>query len=440
MLLNLDLLHKNDRLIVAVSGGIDSMVLLDLLVKLNIEYALTIIVCHVNHHKRQASASDAAFVRETAAKLNLEYEEFDYHHDGNANFHTVSRKARLAFFLAMARKHKADKIVLAHHADDLVETVLMRLVRGSSFAGYGGIREQLQFEGVTLIRPLLSVSRAEIENYQKQEDIDYREDASNLEDDYTRNRIRHHLLPFLQAENPQYPEKFSQFSTYIQEADEHLRKQADAFVAAHVKFAEGEAEVAIAALRNTDRIVQRYVLIAVIERLGGANIEVSFTQLASLILLIGSHKTRLELDIAESLKVLKSYDELLFYRKLPTYPEYDCVLDGPEKLVLPTGDIIAAGENTANLHGKSLELWYNDLDFIFPLAIRNRRAGDRITLPYGTKKLKTFLSEKRVPHADRDRLPLVFAKNGQLLWIPGYYVAPTVRGTKKICLCYQKGN
>ena len=213
MLLNLDLLHKNDRLIVAVSVGIDSMVLLALLVKLNIEYALTIIVCHVNHHKRQASASDAAFVRETAAKLNLEYEEFDYHHDGNANFHTVSRKARLAFFLAMARKHKADKIVLAHHADDLVETVLMRLVRGSSFAGYGGIREQLQFEGVTLIRPLLSVSRAEIENYQKQEDIDYREDASNLEDDYTRNRIRHHLLPFPQAENPQYSENFRPFST-----------------------------------------------------------------------------------------------------------------------------------------------------------------------------------------------------------------------------------
>ena len=440
-MLNLDLIQKNDRIIVAVSGGIDSMVMLDCLYKLKAEYNLFLAVCHINHHKRPSAINDLLFVKETAQRLGLDFIGYDYHHEGSENFHKASRKARLDYLLEASKKYSANKIALAHHADDLVETILMRLLRGSYLPGYGGINEQFQIEEVTIIRPLLGVSRQEITAYQSSHLIAYQEDDSNQEDVYTRNRFRHTLVPFLSQENPQYAGKFHNFSKYIQEAYEHIKKNASLFVKKHVEISPKEAVLPIRLLNKEDRIIQKEVLIQTVGAFTGDLVELAFEQLESLCNLLDSTKTRHELDLDQGLIALKSYDKLILYQEPPQSEPYEYVLNKPGEIVLPNGYTVSLCENTVNINGKYIELWYNDLDFILPITIRNRRPGDRLLMPYGTKKLKTFFIEKRVPHLLRDELPLCFDKFSNLLWIPGYYQKKPDQGnTKKLWLCYGKGN
>jgi len=437
----MELIEKNDRMIVAVSGGVDSMVMLDCLYNLKDKLNLYLVVVHINHHKRPAAPKEMAFVKDTAQKHGLEYVGYDYHHDGTGNFHQSSRKARLELLLKAAQQYSATKIALAHQADDLVETIMMRLTRGSSFSGYGGINERLLVGSVTVIRPLLDVSRDEILKYQSEHHIAYMEDDSNQTDAYTRNRFRHHVIPYLRQENPQYTAKFSQFSNYIQEASDHIQKCGSTFISNHLTIADQVARLPINLLLGEDRIIQKEILIQAIGRLTDNQVEISYLQLEELCDMLSSGKSRHEIDLEGGLVAKKSYNQALLYRELPDYGQYEYVLTGKDEIILPTGYRVSLSENTANFNGKCTELWYNDLDFILPLTVRNRRAGDRITMPYGTKKLKTFFIEKKVPHLLRDELPLVFDRNMNLLWIPGYYHnKPGVGETNKLNLCYWKGN
>lgn len=374
-------------------------------------------------------------------KLGLQFLGFDYHHQRPLNFHQAARKARLDLLLEAANRYSANKIALAHQADDLVETILMRLTRGSSFPGYGGINKKYTIGKVTLIRPLLHVSRDEILSYQKEHRVEYMEDDSNQTDAYTRNRFRHHMVPFLKEENPQYTAKFQQFANYIQEASDYLRKKGSLFVDNNLILSDGVAKLPIPALKNEEPIIQKEALIQSIGRLTGNQVEISYLQLEELCELLTIDKSRHDIDLEGGLVARKSYDQLLLYLELPAPSQYEYILETVGDVLLPNGHKISLSENTVNFNGKNTDLWYNNLDFILPLTIRNRRPGDRIQMPYGTKKLKSFFIEKKVPHLLRDELPLVFDRNMNLLWIPGYFQKqPGLDETNKLTLCYWKGN
>jgi len=439
LVFNDNLIEPGDRLAVAISGGIDSMVLFDLLLKLRMKRDFSLVICHVNHHTRKETEAEAEFVFQAARDNHLECEILDYHPTDKDNFHQASRQARYDFFLAAAKKHGANKIVLAHHADDLAETILMRISRGSSLAGYSGIPETGHYKDLQIIRPLLKVSRAEIETYQKEFGIKYMEDASNQDDNYTRNRFRHHLIPFLEQENPAYTNKFVQFSVYLQEAHALVLDLADSFLQGHVTQEENLLVIPCPAFNGLYKVVRREAAKLVIDRMTNDSLEVTFPQLDAILEMAASAKTHSELTLSHNLSVKKSYDRLMFCSALPEKGDYEYQIDGPGEIQLPGGARLLISTNNSNLRGKSYELWYNDLDFIFPLSVRNRRPGDRVEFPYGTKKLKDLFIEKRVPHLFRDEIPLVFDKQGNLLWIPGYYGHKATGGNKLIHLIYQKG-
>lgn len=196
--------HK-DKLLLGVSGGPDSLCLLHLFLKIQKEYSLKLICLHFNHNLRKQAASEEEFVRGACQKLKVEFisegrkvlEFFK-----GDSLEQTARNLRFDFFLKVSRQTKFKKIALAHHRDDLVETVLMRLIRGSGLRGLQGFLPDSKFRSLRVIRPLIEIPKADILKWLKKNKIAYCVDKSNFEDKFFRNRIRQRLMPLLKELNP----------------------------------------------------------------------------------------------------------------------------------------------------------------------------------------------------------------------------------------------
>ena len=215
---HLNILDKNKPLVIALSGGVDSMVLFDLLKK----GGFTLIVAHVNHHKRIESIEEEKFIRQLAKENNFNIEVFDYIHEKD-NFQASAHNSRYQFFYETAIKYNASAIITAHHYVDNLETILMNLIRGSNIYGYAGIKELSQYKDIKLIRPLINVKKESLYEYAYKNNITFFEDSSNQSDDYLRNRIRHHVIPLLEKENPSLNNSISNYSTQLHEAFSYIR-------------------------------------------------------------------------------------------------------------------------------------------------------------------------------------------------------------------------
>jgi tRNA(Ile)-lysidine synthase len=195
------LLYHNDRVVIGVSGGPDSIALLHLFKALTREYKLTLHVAHLDHMLRKASSQDAKFVQQTCNTLGIPVTIKSVNINllaKKGSIEEIARDQRLKFFFHVARKIRADKIALGHNLDDQAETVLMRLLRGSGLYGLSGIMPRRSINGYTIIRPLIEIKRRQIESFLKHRNIKPRIDESNFENTYLRNRLRHHLLPLLE--------------------------------------------------------------------------------------------------------------------------------------------------------------------------------------------------------------------------------------------------
>ena len=198
-----NLLNYNDRLILAVSGGPDSVTLVYLLNKLKKRWHLHLHLAHLNHMIRKDEAdSDSIFVEKLAKKLNLpltceRMKVKDFAKEAKLSLEEAARKVRYDFLLSVARENSAPKIALGHTRDDQAETVLMRFLRGSGISGLRGIPPKRKLNGCLIIRPLIEVSRCQILRFLSAKNISFRTDSSNLKNLYFRNRVRNQLLPFL---------------------------------------------------------------------------------------------------------------------------------------------------------------------------------------------------------------------------------------------------
>jgi tRNA(Ile)-lysidine synthase len=199
--LALEGIPKTKKLLVGVSGGRDSMVLLHALQRVGYR---KLVVCHIDHMLRgKAAKADAAFVRRQVAKAGLTFESArartkDYAIANKKSLELAARELRRAFFAECARKHRCRLILLAHHADDQIETCLFNFLRGSGPAGIAGIKPVSKLGNLAIHRPLLAVSRDDIERYRQLRRIPFREDSSNAEYFHTRNKLRHEILPAIE--------------------------------------------------------------------------------------------------------------------------------------------------------------------------------------------------------------------------------------------------
>ena len=191
---------NNDTIVIGCSSGPDSMSLVDMLLKVRDKYNLQLVVAHVNHNVRKESYEEAEYLKQYCIDNNLVFESMVIEEYGDDNFHNEARNIRYNFFENLIHKYDGNYLMTAHHGDDLIETVMMRIVRGSNLNGYSGFKEVVDMGTYKIVRPLIHFTKKELEDYANENKVKYYVDSSNDKDKYTRNRYRKYLIPFLKEE------------------------------------------------------------------------------------------------------------------------------------------------------------------------------------------------------------------------------------------------
>ncbi|MBP5407793.1 MAG: tRNA lysidine(34) synthetase TilS, partial [Bacilli bacterium] len=302
---NLDI--KNKKFIIGVSTGVDSSVLLDLFIKNKNIDNNNIIVCHVNHHKREESAIEEEYIKKYCLDNNLKlYVKELYFDEEKDNFQSLARTKRLEFFKNVIEKENGSFLVLAHHLQDLAETIILRISRGSSLAGYAGINECYYNDNYYLIRPLININKDEIYEYAKSNNITYFEDSSNDSDLYTRNKIRHNVIPSLVDLNSDILTKFKEFSDVLFNASSVINDIRDEFIKDNVSFNNKNFSFSRNVFNSLNSYMQEEVLF---ELLKPNNL--SEKNILELLKIIHSNKSNFSLIFKNKFEITLEYDLVL---------------------------------------------------------------------------------------------------------------------------------
>ena len=401
-------LDKNASIVVACSGGPDSMCLLDLVTKLKDELNLNIIVAHVNHKLRSESEEEAKMVENYAKENNITFELLEITNYINGNFtEEDARKRRYNFFNEIIKKYQASALLTAHHGDDLIETILMRLTRGSNLSGYIGIKEISQNENYKTLRPLLSVTKDEIINYLKENNVPYRLDKTNEELKHTRNRYRHIVLPFLKKENPKVHEKYLKFSKELIEYDN--------FVNTYIKDKKIIVDNSIVINKVSSEIdfIKRKCLELLIKDIQKKDyFDVSDEQMNNLMKLYNqSNKT---IDLNNNYMGVNSYGKI-YIKKKENKVLNEIVLDKDIKLE----DYIFYYNSQDGDNSNSC-IYLNTSEITLPLKIRGVLPGDKMKIKNlnGSKKISDIFIDSKVPKDKRSTYPIVVDSKNTVLWVP----------------------
>ena len=427
------------RVLAACSGGPDSVALVALLLKLREEMPLEIHVAHFNHRLRDEAGEDERFVRTLAGRWTLPFvsESADVRSHAakkKLNLEEAGRDLRYDFLRRAAAGAGATKIATGHTMTDQAETVLMRLMRGTGLSGLAGIAPVVAAEPCPVVRPLLGVAGPDLRAWLAAEGIPYREDPSNLDRRFLRNRIRAELLPELgRRYEPRIVAHLARLAGIAREEDELLSafvgELADEFIIRKGR----EASLDLTTLPLFLPALARRVVREYLRELQGDLRDISSEDVGSL-LSLGEGK---ELPLRKGL-VLRREGGWVGLRKDRTPPKaYEILWDGRGEVVIAAAGMAFRGTRREAAAGRSS--FKNDdrtgacLDAArleFPLVIRNRRPGDlyRPLGAPGRKKLKEILRAKGVPVAGRDRLP-VFLSRGEIVWAPGLPVGEKYKVT-----------
>lgn len=401
-------LDKNASIVVACSGGPDSMCLLDLVTKLKDELNLNIIVAHVNHKLRSESEEEAKMVENYAKENNITFELLEITDYINGNFtEEDARKRRYNFFNEIIKKYQASALLTAHHGDDLIETILMRLTRGSNLSGYIGIKEISQNENYKTLRPLLSITKDEIINYLKENNVLYRLDKTNEELKHTRNRYRHIVLPFLKKENPKVHEKYLKFSKELIEYDNFVNTYIS-----NNKFIVDNSIVINKVSSEIDFIKRKCLELLIKDIQKKDYFDVSDEQMNNLMKLYNqSNKT---IDLNNNYMGVNSYGKI-YIKKKENKVLNEIVLDKDIKLE----DYIFYYNSQDGDNSNSC-IYLNTSEITLPLKIRGVLPGDKMKIKNlnGSKKISDIFIDSKVPKDKRSTYPIVVDSKNTVLWVP----------------------
>ena len=429
------LVEKNDKILLGVSGGPDSLTMLDLFYRLRGEYKLEITVFHLDHCFRSEAREEAEFVKKICQKMNLQivvksFPVPSYAEEKNFTPEEAARRVRLDFMKKIIKQYSLHKISLGHNRDDLVETVLFNLFRGSGLRGLQGIEPQSEVEGVEIIHPLLFFSRQEIEAYCEFRGLNPIQDPTNKQSVYTRNIIRNEIIPLVEKKiNPEVKEAIFRTSGLIREVDESLtEKEINKKEQVISNEKKDRIELDVEKLKSLPSWLRRRIVRNVIACLKGHPDNIYFEHYQLLDKLIFELETGKKIDLKGDIGVKKIYDKLIVFRgeDREAIDKYCFDLPVPGEIELPGNKIIRA--TLVNIKACSQEeLTKKELCFCdageveFPLQVRNRKTGDKIQ-PLGmtgTKKVKDiFIDEKIVP-LQRELIPLVVDARGRIVWLTG---------------------
>lgn len=385
------LILPGDRVTVALSGGKDSVVLLFALYLLKDEWPISLEAAHFNHHLRsEESDRDECFARDLCGRFDIPLTVGEeWVKPGEKGLEAAAREARYAFFHALP-----GKIATAHTADDNAETVLLRMVRGTGLKGLGAIAPK----NGNIIRPMLSITREEIEAFLDQYSLPHVEDSSNGEDDFLRNRIRHSVMPLLRQENPRIGENLSAMALGLRLDEAYLQS-----------CITGEIP-GVAELRTLDPALRRRYLERFLKESGIREPEQSHILQAEQ--LVFHWNPSAAMDFPGGVTVARQYDRLI--RLEEKQPLAGKVLNGDTYLeelgvwvTVEEAVSLEQGPQTFTVRPEGM------------LRLRHRQEGDRLSLPGGTKSLKKLFIDRKIPASLRDTVPVLCDEQG-ILGVMGF--------------------
>lgn len=407
-------IRHRDTLCIGVSGGPDSMALLDLMIKLKSELDLVLVVAHVNHNIREESKEEEAYLREFCNNMGLHFECFKIEHYGDDNFHNEARTIRYNFFDKVCKDYNAKFLLTAHHGDDLIETILMRIVRGSSLKGYSGFSKVIVKDDYTILRPLITVTKDDLTNYCNENNIKYFIDKSNLKDVYTRNRYRKYVLPFLKEEDKMVHEKFLKFSETLLEYNNYIEREVSQVI--NKVFKNGVLD--ISKFKELDHLLQSKIISNILEKIYGDDLLIITNTHVNLIFdLISSYKPNSVVHLPNNVKAIKSYNELSFAFMEEVDDKYEIELDSVANL--PNGMIIEKVSDTDDTSNYVTRL--NSKEISLPLYVRTRRNGDKMSVKgmEGHKKVNDIFIDNKIVSKDRNVWPVLVDAEERVIWVPG---------------------
>ncbi len=416
-----ELVAEGDTLLVAVSGGADSIALLTLLSRLATDFPFALVAAHLDHQLRSESSDDADFVVRYCAELNIPVvvERKDvarFARESGAGLEEAGRQARRQFFERVADVNGCSAIVLGHHADDQAETVLFRMQRGSGLSGLSAMR----MKSGPYIRPLLSLRHSELREYLHQEGIDWREDASNDDLTFTRNRIRHQLLPQLHQLNPQIVNALTRLSRQAADEEDYWASFSAAFLDQHGHHGDDGFEIPVSLLMAFSRAERRRVLRAFLRQVKEPLVGIDSGHIEQVEDCLMAARPQADLDLP-GLWVGRRYDRLLCAAKMPEAADYEISICAPGEYLLPTGALlrVESGKQLVDLDDVASAQFCAE-QVPFPITVRSPRAGDRFQPSgmSGTKLLKDYFVDAKVDRESRQRTPVVCCGK-EVIWLAG---------------------
>lgn len=421
---------NNKKLLIGVSGGPDSLALLHYLWSKKDHHHFSIVVAHVDHMFRgEESYEEAMFVQQFCNERAIPFEMTQvnvpkYIEETGKSAQIASRECRYQFYEKLMKKHQIHYLVLGHHGDDQIETILMRLTRGSSGDARAGIAFSRPFGNGQILRPFLCLHRKEIEEYCLTHNLEPRRDPSNEKGIYSRNRFRKEVIPFLKRENPLVHEHFQRFSEEIQSDESFLQElTVQKMNKVMDKKSSGEIIIDISNFQTMPMPLQRRGIQLILNYLYKEKpSSLSALHIEKVIALMSSPHPSGILHFPNGLNVVRSYEKCHFLFRLQSVQSYRFEMAKPGKVELPNGgSLIMEYMNGPVGTIQPNTLLLNHEDIILPLVIRTRQVGDRMTLKgmQGTKKIKDIFIDRKVPLQERDIWPIITDSNGQILWVPG---------------------
>lgn len=413
--------NKEDKIAIALSGGVDSIVLLHLLVTEYKDSYKELVVFHINHGLREESYEEAEFVEKFVKDFDVKFykEELnmsDLERDSHTSEEMLARELRYQAFNKMAKLEGVTKLLTAHHKNDQVENILMRLLTGRSIDHSLAICEEIEMAGLTIHRPLLNSLKAELEEYAKEKNLHYYVDATNFDTDYTRNNIRHNIVPLLNDINSGSFDNLINFANYYQNINNNLKKailsNKDNYI-----FSRDEDKISLVKDKFLElNEEEMYFLLKdlITDELGVFDIKQKaiFDVVSSL----KKNSGNKSYDLKNNLKIISQY-ETLYIHKI----EKKCYNDKIEIIIdkIYEKNVYEFYQNKfiISTDAKDSEIGFNKSEL--PLLITTKKEGDRVRRGEINKKLSRIFIDEKVPKELRDTLPVIRNNKGEVLGVLG---------------------
>jgi len=417
----------------AVSGGPDSMAMLHLLRQMAEEKPMRIVAAHVNHRFREEeSAKEAELVARAAQSWGIPLETAvidmpSYIKETGRNAQEAAREKRYAFFREAAERHGADTLMLAHHADDQAETVLMRIIRGTGVSGLAGIPERRKEGRLELVRPLLRITKKELLAYCRRNGVPYATDSSNFSRKYVRNAVRLDVLPVLRKMNPKVDEALVRLADLAAADDDYLEKEAARHLDSAAAFSGDGWRVDLKRFGALHIALQRRIVQLILKYSSDSWYSLAYRKVDDLLeAMTDRQRTVHRMDIGDGLIFIREYDEAYVGPNRPdrdgycyAVPEIPCTVrldDWGAQLEFERVPMPVTSPPEPRR-----EAFFDESQLVMPLMVRTRKPGDRFCPDGfdGSKKVQDVFVDAKIPRSRRDVWPLVTDSGGRILWIPG---------------------